>query len=110
MSKASEVGVFDEEGYLVEPEHWTVDLARQMAATDGLTLTDEHWKIIDFVRARYADRQIAPDARFVVRYMAEELGYGARARTRLFELFPYGYVNQTCKVAGMRRPRAWSTG
>jgi sulfur relay (sulfurtransferase) DsrC/TusE family protein len=41
---------------------------------------------------------------------SEELGYGGRARGRLFELFPYGYVKQACKVAGMKRPRAWSTG
>jgi len=42
--------------------------------------------------------------------VAEALGQGSRARKRLFELFPYGYVRQACKVAGMRRPRAWSTG
>ncbi|WP_231363566.1 TusE/DsrC/DsvC family sulfur relay protein [Thioalkalivibrio sulfidiphilus] len=29
---------------------------------------------------------------------------------RLYELFPYGYMQQVCKIAGMRRPRAWSTG
>jgi len=28
----------------------------------------------------------------------------------MFELFPYGYVKQACKIAGMRKPRAWSTG
>jgi hypothetical protein len=26
------------------------------------------------------------------------------AKTKLFEMFPYGYVKQTCKIAGMRRP------
>ena len=31
-------------------------------------------------------------------------------RNDLFRLFPYGYVKQACKLAGMRRPRAWSTG
>jgi tRNA 2-thiouridine synthesizing protein E len=31
-------------------------------------------------------------------------------RGKLFELFPYGYVKQACRIAGMRRPRAWSTG
>ena len=31
-------------------------------------------------------------------------------RERLFQLFPYGYVKQACKIAGMRKPRAWSTG
>ncbi len=32
------------------------------------------------------------------------------AKKRIFELFPYGYVKQACKIAGMKRPRAWSTG
>jgi len=60
---------------------------------------------------RYLEtHQVAADARYVIRYLAEELGLGAQARARLFELFPYGYVRQACKIAGMRRPRAWSTG
>jgi len=28
----------------------------------------------------------------------------------VFDLFPYGYVKQACKIAGMKKPRAWSTG
>ena len=32
------------------------------------------------------------------------------AAWHLFDLFPYGYVKQACKIAGMQRPRAWSTG
>ena len=36
--------------------------------------------------------------------------WGSDAQKKLFELFPYGYVKQACKIAGMRRPRAWSTG
>ncbi|HDK03426.1 MAG TPA: sulfite reductase subunit gamma, partial [Gammaproteobacteria bacterium] len=32
------------------------------------------------------------------------------AGSYLFTLFPYGYVKQACKLAGMRRPRAWSSG
>ncbi|MGC2048350.1 MAG: sulfite reductase subunit gamma, partial [Gallionella sp.] len=23
---------------------------------------------------------------------------------------PYGYVKQACRIAGMKRPRGWSTG
>ena len=54
------------------------------------------------MREYYAEHQIAPDARFVIKHLGE--------RNRLFELFPYGYVKQACKIAGMKRPRAWSTG
>ncbi|MCA1806204.1 MAG: TusE/DsrC/DsvC family sulfur relay protein [Xanthomonadaceae bacterium] len=50
------------------------------------------------------------DARFVIHFLADELGHGRQAKARLFELFPYGYVKQACRIAGMRKPRAWSTG
>ena len=100
----------DDEGYLIDPEQWSEALARDLAAREGLTLGDEHWKVIAFMRAHYADRQVAPDARLVVKHLAEQLGYGSEAKARLFQLFPYGYVKQACKVAGMKRPRGWSTG
>ncbi len=32
------------------------------------------------------------------------------AKQYLFELFPHGYMQQACQLAGMRRPRAWSVG
>jgi tRNA 2-thiouridine synthesizing protein E len=100
----------DEEGYLVNPTDWTRDIAGQLAAEEGLTLTDEHWKVIGFMRDSWEEHQIAVDARFTIKFIAEELGYGGKARKRLFELFPYGYVKQACKISGMKRPRAWSTG
>ncbi len=81
-----------------------------MRGDENLRLGQLHWQVIGFMRSYLEARQIAPDARYVIKYMAEELGLGDQARTRLFELFPYGYVRQACKIAGMRRPRAWSTG
>jgi tRNA 2-thiouridine synthesizing protein E len=100
----------DSEGYLIDPERWSEELARDIASGEGLTLGDEHWKVIAFMRAFYADRQVAPDARLAIKHLAERMGYGSEAKARLFELFPYGYVKQACKIAGMKRPRGWSTG
>ena len=74
MTQVLEQRLHDEEGYLVEPEHWTEDIARRIAAGEGLALTEGHWKIIGYMRERYAERQVAPDARFVVKFMADELG------------------------------------
>jgi tRNA 2-thiouridine synthesizing protein E len=45
-----------------------------------------------------------------MKHLAEVKGAGKAGRNDLFLLFPYGYVKQACKIAGMRRPRAWSTG
>lgn len=101
----------DTEGYLVNPEEWSRDTAMQLAREENLELTGEHWVAIAFIREYYADRGITPDIRHVAKHLATRLGCDKKtAKQRLFELFPYGYVQQTCKIAGMKRPRAWSTG
>jgi dissimilatory sulfite reductase related protein len=100
----------DEEGYLVDPMDWNEAVARILASQESIELTDEHWQVLHFMREHYDQNQVAADARFAIRFLAGEMGYGSAARSRLFELFPYGYVKQACKVSGMKRPRAWSTG
>ena len=98
----------DDEGYLIEPQDWNEELAGQLALQENIQLTEDHWDAIRFMREYYADHQIAPDARHVIKHLAKRMG--AESRNALFELFPYGYVKQACKIAGMKRPRGWSTG
>jgi tRNA 2-thiouridine synthesizing protein E len=100
----------DDEGYLVDPDDWSDTVAAVLAEREGVQLTDLHWQVLRFMRAFLDEHQLIPDARFVIRFLADDAGLGDAARQRLFELFPYGYVKQACKIAGMRRPRAWSTG
>ncbi len=100
----------DEEGYLVEPTDWDDTVAEKMAQQENILLNAEHWAVLRFMRSYYEDHQIAPDARHVIRYLADYLGARSGGRNDLFKLFPYGYVKQACRIAGMRRPRAWSTG
>ncbi len=97
----------DKEGYLVNPEDWNDDEAFRAAAAEGIALTEEHWTVIRFMRDYWEEHQIAPDSRHAIRHLTQETGAD---RNRLFELFPFGYVQQACKIAGMKRPRAWSTG
>lgn len=101
----------DIEGYLVDPEDWNEDVARELAAEEGLELSESYWSILHFMRAYWLDRKVAPDVRHVVDYLVSEQGFDKKkAKEHLFRLFPYGYVKQACKIAGMQRPRAWSTG
>jgi TusE/DsrC/DsvC family sulfur relay protein len=97
-----------EEGYLIDPAHWTEDIALELARKESIELTPDHWDAIRFMRQYFEERQIAPDVRHVMKHLSQRLG--ADARNRIFELFPYGYVQQACKIAGMKRPRGWSTG
>lgn len=98
----------DEEGYLVNPHDWTEDIARKFAQEEDIQLAEDHWDAIRFMRQYYAENEVAPDVRHVMKHLAKRLG--PESRNKIFELFPYGYVKQACKIAGMKRPRAWSTG
>ena len=63
------------------------------------------------MRAYWLEHRVAPDVRHVVDHLVSKQGYDKKeAKKHLFDLFPYGYVKQACKIAGMQRPRAWSTG
>jgi tRNA 2-thiouridine synthesizing protein E len=108
METAIDMPARDAEGYLVEPEEWNEEVARALADEIGIELGDDHWEAIRFMRGYYAEHRVAADARHVIKHL--ENRYPGTAHRRLFELFPYGYPAQACKVAGMKRPRAWSTG
>lgn len=97
----------DNEGYIVDPVEWTEEFARDVARGESIELGDDHWRVIRFMRTWVEENGVAPDARHVMKLLGGERDAG---RARLFELFPYGYVRQACKIAGMKRPRAWSTG
>jgi len=97
----------DSEGYLVDPAEWTEEIAEKFAEEEGIVLTSEHWAIIRFMRDYWEEHQIAPDVRWTTKFVTGTMGAD---RNRLFELFPYGYPQQACKISGMKRPRAWSTG
>ena len=103
--------VRDIEGYLLAPEDWNEDIARELAAEEHLELTDNYWQVLGFMRDYWHEHRVAPDVRHVVQHLAEQHGYDKKfAKRQLFKMFPYGYVKQACKVAGMQRPRSWSTG
>ena len=60
----------DVDGYLVDPSEWSEDWARATADAMNVTLTDEHWEAIRFMRKYYDEHQVAPDARFVMRHLS----------------------------------------
>ena len=89
------------------PDSTWAMVAVELARREGIVLTEEHWTVVRFMRAYLDEHRVSPDVRHVSRHLADLNG---ASRNRVFELFPYGYVQQACKIAGMLRPRAWSTG
>lgn len=101
----------DGHGYLTDPANWSAEFARHIARLEGISLTDKHFDVIRFMRAYLDEHGIAPDARFVLKYIAGPDALSKpESKQAMYALFPYGYVNQACRMAGMKQPRAWSTG
>ncbi len=102
----------DSDGYLLDPEQWDESVARMLAGESGLALDAQHWRILHFMRRYHAEQGVVPDVRHVVDFLVDQgvADDKKAAKEQLFGLFPYGYMQQACKIAGMQRPRAWSTG
>ncbi len=101
----------DTEGYLINPDDWNEDIAIELAGEEDIEINDTFWCVIKFMRKYYSEHNIAPDVRHLISYLTSEIQCEKKeAKKLIFDLFPYGYVKQACKNAGMKKPRAWSTG
>ena len=94
----------DNEGFLLDPGEWDMDVARALARVEQLDMSDDHWTVVHFVRAWFEDRHSVPEARHALKDLRQRLGKDKATRKYLYSLFPYGYGQQACKIAGMRKP------
>ena len=94
----------DEEGYLTDLNQWSEEAAVELAKTEELELTENHWEVIHFLREYYAEYQIAPAVRVLTKAIGKKLGKEKGNSKYLYELFPYGPAKQACKVAGLPKP------
>ena len=51
MTAVLENVALNDEGFMTNPNEWTKEIAEVLAKQEGIeTLTESHWKIIDFCR------------------------------------------------------------
>ena len=96
----------DNEGFLLNPEDWNIEVALHIAEGEKIQLSDHHPKLVHFVRNYFERNQVVPvpEARVGLRELGAELGKELVTRRFLYQLFPYSYGQQACKIAGMRKP------
>ncbi|MEO5374761.1 MAG: TusE/DsrC/DsvC family sulfur relay protein [Alphaproteobacteria bacterium] len=94
----------DEEGYILDVNLWTEELAAILAKAEKVDMTPEHWEVIQFLREYYNEYQIAPAVRVLTKAVAKKLGPEKGSNKYLYELFPYGPGKQACKIAGLPKP------
>ena len=62
----------DTEGYLVNPDEWTDQIAIELANEEDIELNESHWQILRFIRDYYSEHNVVPDVRHVEDYLATE--------------------------------------
>ncbi|GAB6179279.1 TusE/DsrC/DsvC family sulfur relay protein [Desulfotomaculum defluvii] len=88
----------DEDGFLLNPDTWTEDVAKYFCKEEGIDeLTEDHWKVIKYLRDYFFQFGIAP----MVRKLCKDTGYSLKG---LYELFPTGPAKGACKLAGLPKP------
>jgi tRNA 2-thiouridine synthesizing protein E len=96
----------DAEGYLLHLADWSEDFARALAQREGLVLTDEHWALIRFLRAHYAEHGVQPQVRVMVRHFTQAWGPQRGSNHHLHDLFPRGGPQkQGNRMAGLLRTK-----
>jgi len=94
----------DEEGYLVNLGEWDVDVANYIAGTENITMTDQNWEVVNFLREYFEEYQIAPAVRVLTKAIGKKLGPEKGTSEYLYGLYPYGPGKQACKIAGLPKP------
>ncbi len=94
----------DKYGHLIDHKTWNKDVARQLAATDQITLSDDHWSVIHAVRAIYELTGDTPPMRLLVKALKAQLKTDIDSRF-LYRLYPDGPVRLASKHAGLPKPK-----
>ncbi|OZB33123.1 MAG: sulfurtransferase TusE [Pseudomonas sp. 34-62-33] len=94
----------DKDGYLVDLQDWSRPVAEALAAADELQLSDEHWEILDLLRAFYAEFQLSPANRPLIKYVALKLGPEKGNSLHLNRLFKGTPAKLAAKLAGLPKP------
>lgn len=90
------IRLFDDDGFLIDPSIWTHDLAREIARLDGIgPPTQEHWRVIVYVRDRFFRLGAMP----LMRRICRDNHLNRDAVEQLF-----GTCRSMCRVAGLPNP------
>ena len=90
--------VLDQDGFLMQISNWTRETAHELAEKNDLgPLTEQHWKIIDYVREYYLKHGEGPPIVKIGRATGMTSG-------EICTLFPCGVARGAYRLAGLPRP------
>jgi len=85
------------EGYFEDHKQWTKEMAAEIAKDLGIELTDEHQKVLDFLRSDFEEKGVIPSMRRMKKT-------GGIPTKDFYRLFPDGPLKKSCMIAGLPKP------
>lgn len=92
------------DGRLANLADWNTEVAGQLARRDGLTLSKDHWHVINAMRDYYQEYNVSPVLKLLKKSLQKTHGESLASDAVLEQLFPGGVLLQGSKLAGVPIP------
>lgn len=86
----------DSEGYLTDLGQWTREVAAEIAKEEGIEMTDQHWKVIEYIQESFRNKESLS-----IRSLGKR---GPVSIKEFYALFPDGPLKKSSKIAGIPKP------
>lgn len=86
----------NEEGYFTDPSQWNKEIAKEIAAEEGVELTDQHFEVLEMLR----NKNEAGD-NLSIRGINKS---GVVDVKTFYQLFPGAPLKKATKIAGIPKP------
>ena len=87
----------NDEGFLTEYDEWNEEIGAQLAENIGVTMTDEHWKLIKWLREDFKEKGETATTRRVQTV-------GGFPTKQQFQMFPKKPAKKMAYIAGLPKP------
>jgi tRNA 2-thiouridine synthesizing protein E len=88
----------NDEGFLTEFDEWSEDIAAELAKNIDVEMTDEHWKLIKWLREDYKEKGETATTRRVQTA-------GGWPTKQQFTMFPKKPAKKMAYIAGVPKPK-----
>ena len=88
-------------GYLEDPNAWNEDVAKVIAAGEGIEMTQEHWDVVQYLRDEHFNNAgNEPNERTILKEMGKKWGKKVSSKD-MYMMFPQMPSKQGRKIAGL---------
>ena len=95
---------FTDDGFIYDPQSWTPDLAIEIAKDLEISLTNEHWQVINGVRQFYERTGRSLSMRPLIRVVRNEVSANLGSSIALAQLFGSKTTRHVAMISGLPKP------